>query len=152
MYIIISIHDIWRRYTEQSIALQNVGLEVKDVVHLAFGFAAISASPGPVVGVHQSSGNIFTEVSNLLVDRLPLTNRLPFTRQPAYGVNDTIVYHVVDIIGEISQMLIDAVVNQIGSFPPQLRLLHLTGPDLVLTISEEGRELLRDCQTQSRAF
>lgn len=150
MQIIISINDIWRRYTEQSLALKNVGVDVNRVIHIAYGYAVVSANAEAVYPTHTTGRNIFTEVSSLLIDRLPHNDRLPFTRQSAYGGNnDTLVYHVVDLIGEISQMLIDAVVHQLGSFPPHLRLLRFVGPDLVLTTNnEEDREFLRYCEPE----
>jgi len=144
MYIVIPIQDIWKRFAEDSRALGSMGVTVKDVVHLAFGYAAASCIATSVALPHRGF-HIFESVTNLLVDRLPQTDRLPFSRQSAYGANaDTRVHQVVDIVGEVSHMLADAVTRQLGSFPPNLRLLRFVGPDLVLIINEEDRDFLCD--------
>lgn len=140
MIIVIAIRDIWRRFDEESLALKNLGLEVPEVIQLAFGYAALSAYPGPVVLPHSTSNNIFVAVKTLLQDRLPHNDRLSFTRQSGYGLGDQVVYKVVDIVGEISSMLADAVIQQLGSFPPQLRFGRCLGKDLTLTL-EQGHTL-----------
>lgn len=116
-------------------------------MRLAYGYAVLSSNPGPIHRPYQGHQgyHIFQKVADLLVDRLPIKDRLPVTRQSVYGVGeDKIVYQVVDIIGEVSRMLADAVISQIGSFPPQLRLERFIGPDLVLAINEENRDSLRN--------
>lgn len=153
MQIVISIQDIWRRYEEQSRALLNLGVEVEDVVKLAYGFAAISAQPNlPYVhGVtHQHGNDIITLARNLLIDRLPHDDRLPFSRQSGYGIGDQTVFHLVDVVGEISLMLVDAVVKQVGSWPMELRLYRFVGPDLVLYLREDHSEIVRHRIAQSR--
>ena len=148
MLIVIPIQDIWRRFAEDSRVLSNMGITVKDIVHLAFGYAAASCVTSDVALPHRGF-HIFEAVSNLLVDRLPQPDRLPFPRQSAYGaLGDPRLHQVVDIVGEVSQMLADAVIHQLGSFPPQLRLLRFVGPDLVLIINEEDRDFLRNSGTE----
>ena len=137
MIIVIAIRDIWRRYDEESRALTNMGLTVPEVVRLAFGYATLSVRPDAVVATHTGQSNIFATVRNLLVDRMPYRDRLPFSRQSGYGLDDQAVYKVVDIIGEISLMLADAVIAQLGSFPPQLRMSRCIGQDLTLIYNEE---------------
>lgn len=150
MHIVIPIRDIWMRYAEDSRALSNMGIKVEEVVHLAFGYAAATCQMAPTIHSHRGF-HIFEHVTNLLVDRLPHTDdRLPFSRQSAYGAvgADIRVHQVVDIVGEVSRMLVDAVTSLLGSFPPQLRLLRFAGPDLVLIIDEETRGFLCDRVSQ----
>lgn len=142
MQIVIRIQDIWTRYAEDSLALKNVGVTVEEVVHLAFGYAVLTCQTRPVSLGHRAGGDIFTLVTNLLADRLPIDDRLPGLRQSVYGGHSAIVYKVVDMVGEISHMLADAVIQQLGTFPPYLRLLRFVGPDLVLILNEEHRESL----------
>ncbi|WJJ55222.1 hypothetical protein [Xanthomonas phage RTH11] len=137
MLIVIAIQDIWKRFGEDSQALQNIGLQVEDVVKLAYGYACLTNRPYAHEAMIPVSANIFTAVRDLLVDRLPFDDRLPFTRQSGYGVNDQVVHRVVDIVGEISQMLSDAVIRQVGHFPAGLILQRLMGPDLVLYYNTE---------------
>lgn len=145
MQIVIGIRDIWVRYEEQSKALLNLGIEVQDVVKLAYGYAAVSAQPKgtPVFGLHDRGNDIMTLAKNLLIDRLPHDDRLPFSRQSGYGIGDRTVFQLVDIVGEISLMLVDAVIKQVGSWPPQLTLFRFLGPDLVLHLSEEHSGIVR---------
>lgn len=136
--IVIAIREIWERYEEDSRALQHCGLSVQDAVFLAFGFAALSNRSAWSHTSIPVPPDIFTAVRNLLIERLPMDDdRLPFTRQPGYGVDDLIVYRVVDIVGEISHMLSNAVNRQLGSFPPDLQLNRFTGLDLVLHLNNE---------------
>lgn len=155
MVIVIAIRDVWHRYGDDSRVLSNVGIKVEEVVQLAFGFAAISCQTSCL---RTTSCDIVGVVSELLrsrrqeieivgtVDKLEQikqrqhkvhTSRLPFMRQSGYGHNDPEVFRIVDIVGEISHMLVDAVIRQVGHFPPKLRLLKFIGKDLVLTYPGE---------------
>ncbi len=136
--IIIAIRDIWIRFEEESQALTHAGLSVEDAVKMAFGYAALSNRRPWGRQTVPVAVDIFTAVRNLLIDRLPMDDdRLPFTRQSGYGVNDMLVYRVVDIIGEISHMLSNAVIMQLGQFPANLQLNSFTGLDLVLHLNSE---------------
>lgn len=136
--LVIAIRDIWERFEEDSHALANCGLSVKDAVYLAYGYASLSNRPRASDLRIPVGDSIFTAVRSLLTDRLPMEDdRLPFSRQPGYGVNDQMVYRVVDIVGEISHMLSNAVIRQLGSFPAYLELSKFTGKDLVLQLNTE---------------
>lgn len=135
MQIIVSIRDVWERYGDQrSRFLANLGLQVEDLVHFAFGFMVMSQQPPPsrVDGVGMDS--VFRQVARLLNDRLPAGQSV------VYGPSDPTVHRVVDAIGEISHLMADSVTRQIGSFPTDLRLLTFTGPDIILTTNENSRE------------
>ncbi len=138
--IVIAIREIWARFEEDSHALLNSGLTVRDAVFLAYGFAVLSNLRYGQQSM-TPTGDIFSAVRNLLIDRLPMDDtrlsRLPFSRQSGYGVDDQMVYRVVDIVGEISQMLSNAVIHQLGHFPPNLQLSRFTGLDLVLHLNNE---------------
>jgi hypothetical protein len=134
MIIVIKIQDIWKRYDEETRALRNIGISIEDAVKLAYGFAVVSCHPCPVVPAQRSRADVFTAIRNLLVDRIDAIDRLPFSRQSGYGGNDRELFLAADIVGEISRMLADAVIQQLGSFPPKLRLTRFIGPDLVLTL------------------
>lgn len=140
MIIVIKIQEIWQRYEEESLALKNVGISVEEAVHLAFGFAALSTQPVIGSSSHRAGYSIFTIIRNKLFEQTGTIDRPPLSRGSGYGLNiddDRKVFWVVDVIGEISRMLADAVIHQLGSFPPQLRLLRFIGPDPVLIINEE---------------
>ena len=134
MIIVIKIQDIWKRYDEESLALKNIGISIKDAVKLAYGFAAVSCHPHPVASVQRSRVDVFSALQNLLVDQIGLWGHLPCRMQSVYGENCRELFLAADIIGEISRMLADAVIEQLGSFPPKLRLSRFIGPDLVLTL------------------
>ena len=151
MYITIAIREIWKRFDEDSLRLKHLGLRVPDLLQLAFGYAALSTYPEtPPHSPRYYRTDIFTAVRNLLIDRMPHSDRLPFTRQSGYGVDDQLIYQVVDMIGEISRMLADAVIRQLGSFPLQLRLFRCIGPDLILLLDEDSREFVHHRSSDSR--
>jgi hypothetical protein len=137
MVIVIKIQDIWIRHDEESLALCNVGLSVKEAVTMAFGFAAISQLPANTSIATYGRCDIVSAVRDVMSNHLSAIDRLPLPRKSGYGLEDVDnnrgVLWIVERIGEISHMLADAVIKQLGTFPPQLRLLRFIGQDLVLT-------------------
>ncbi len=132
MRIIVSVNDVWLRYGEQrSRFLANLGLKVEDLVRFAFGFMVLSHQPRTRAVHAVGLDDIIGQVTRLLNDRLSDKGQSVYDRQhPA-------VHRIVDAIGEISHLMADSVTRQLGAIPPDLRLHHFTGPDIVLTINED---------------
>lgn len=137
MQIIVSIHDVRQRYdAENNRVLANLGLNLEDLVAFAFGFMVGSMQrhrPPSQFGL-RGHDDIFTQVARLLNDQLPSDGQLVYAR------NHPSVHRVVDMIGEISQILADDVVRQIGHVPAHLQLHRFIGPDLILSVNEDYRE------------
>lgn len=137
MQIIVSINDVRHRYDEEnSRVLTNLGLKLEDLVSYAFGFMVGSMQSHRPLAQFGMRGHddIFAHVTRLLNDQLPIEGRLVYAR------NHPSVHRVVDMIGEISQILADDVVRQIGHVPANLTLTRFIGPDLILSVNEDYRE------------
>lgn len=132
MRIIVSVNDVWLHYGEhRSRFLANLGLKVEDLVRFAFGFMVLSYQPRITTAVAVGLDDIIGQVTRLLNDRLSDKG------QSVYGRHHPTVHRIVDTIGEISHLMADSVTRQIGDIPPDLRLHHFTGPDIVLTTNED---------------
>lgn len=148
MIIVIPIREIWQRFDEQSAGLKNLGVTVELAVQTAFGFAVQSAQ-GQAMQSPQSAVSFEMLVLHLL--RL-LNDQLPSNGQLVYDRNSPQLHHLVDVIGEISYMLADTVIRQLGQFPLTLRLERFTGPDLVLSLDDEdNRESVHRSFSDRRA-
>lgn len=138
MIIVIAIRDIWQRYDHDSLVLGRVGVCPKAVIKLAFGFACLSCQSEIAKNIHSiAAPNVFNAVNQLIGGRDLDINRLPAKRQSIYDPHFSDTYRIVDIVGEISRMLVDAVIRQIGSFPARLTLHRFIGHDIVLKYPED---------------
>lgn len=127
MNILLHTHEIDSAWTLRYRGRDNPLLSKQEVVSLAFYFARATVNPS---GANRPS--TFQELQTQL--RRKIIDRLPDMRQSDFCRVDNMTADLIDLIGEFSRMIIDAVVRILGAFPSSAYLIRHVGPDLLICV------------------